>query len=258
MGTLPVLAVLIMVILGALRFWLDVPSEVRSHEVLWFVRDFNVVLIGVSAVFFVLFFFVRLIYRFQVFFSTAMAGLALVVVYTMCLMCLCIATLPQKRTAPFSATWFSIGGCVALLVLVGATTVHVLMLRHRLRVGHSQERTIGNYIAASGSNRSKILWITFGVVAVVPNVLTSGEYLANSFGALALVFFACVTPSLPVEFAYLAYLKAKDRIYWEARPPRMPVEERRRLIRKIVLWVVGIAVAIAAFWIFATNFRAGV
>jgi len=257
-GSLPVLSILIIVLLGACNFWLNVPSDVSGHEVLWFVRDFNVVLIGVSAVFFVSSLSRRLLYRFQVFFSFALAGMALGLVYSICLLPLPLVAFLNVSDKDVSAMLFSVGGLVGLIVLVGSIGVHALMLRHRLRVGHSEKRTIGNLVAVSKSNRSKIFWITFGVVTVVPNVLTSGQYLMNYFAAIGLVFFACVTPSLPVEFAYLAYLKSKDRVYWEARPPGLPKEERRRLTRKIVLWVVGIVVALAAFWVFAKYFTAGV
>ena len=199
-----------------------------------------------------------LLYRFQVVFSAVLAFMGLVMVYTLCSITLPLVAFLNVSDKDVSAMLFSVGGLVGLIVLVGSIGVHALMLRHRLRVGHSEKRTIGNLVAVSKSNRSKIFWITFGLVTVVPTVLTPGQYLMNYFAAIGLVFFACVTPSLPVEFAYLAYLKSKDRVDWEARPPGLPKEERRRLTRKIVLWVVGIVVALSAFWVFAKCFTAGV
>ncbi|WP_233265346.1 hypothetical protein [Leifsonia sp. AG29] len=258
LGNLSVLPVLIMFLVGIVTFGLSLLSADEGREVLSFVRDVNVVIIAISALFMALSVFRKLLYKFQVFFSVALAGMALGLVYGVCLLTVplvAFVNVPDKRV---STVLFAVTGSVGLGVVAAAVVVHALMLRHRLRVGHSEERTIGNFVAVSRSNRSKIVWITFGLVAVVPNVLTSGQYLANSLGALGLIFFACVTPSLPVEFAYLAYLKSKDRAYWEARPPRLPKDERRRLARKTAMWVFGIAVALALFWVFAKNFSAGV
>lgn len=258
LGRFATLALPIIVVLGVLSFGFNELGADKGHEVLPFVRDINLVMIGLSAAFLLLSVFKRLLYRFQVFFSAVLAAMALGLVYAICLLPLPLVAFLNVSDKDVSVMLFSVGGLVGLIFLVGSIGVHVLMLRHRLRVGHSEKRTIGNYVAVSKSNRSKIFWIIFGLVTVVPNVLTSGQYLMNDFAAIGLVFFACVTPSLPVEFAYLAYLKSKDRVYWEARPPGLPKEERRRLTRKIVLWVVGIVVALAAFWVFAKYFTAGV
>ncbi|WP_158861884.1 hypothetical protein [Leifsonia sp. AG29] len=259
LGQLPTLAILILALLGALSYFFNAPSAAQGHQVLWLVRDVNMILIGMSAVVLLISVFRRLLYRFQAMFSTVMAVAALGLVYSVCLLPLPLVTFVETQgEREYRSDIFVIFVIAASAILVGAIVVHALMLRHRLRVGHSEERTIGNFVAVSRSNRSKIVWITFGLVAVVPNVLTSGQYLANSLGAIGLIFFACVTPSLPVEFAYLAYLKSKDRAYWEARPPRLPKDERRRLARKTAMWVFGIAVALALFWVFAKNFSAGV
>jgi hypothetical protein len=258
LGQLAALAILNIFLLGILSYFFNPPRTVRGHELLWFIRDTNFVLIGISLVVLILSMFRRLLYRFQVVFSIVMASGALTMVYSACLLTLPLVTFIDSKQDEYLAEVFMVSGAAASVIVAAATVVHVILLRRRLRSGHSDRRTIGNYVAVSRSSRAKTLWITFAAVAVVPNVLTSGQYLINSLGAIGLVFFACFLPSLPVELGYLAYLKSKDRVYWEARPPRMPVEERRRLIRKVVLWVVGIAVAIAAFWIFATNFRAGV
>lgn len=51
------------------------------------------------------------------------------------------------------------------------------------------------------------------MVALVPNIVTQGQYLTNTVGMLALLTFVVVMPSLPVELTYLAYLKSKDREY---------------------------------------------
>ena len=159
-----------------------------------------------------------LIYRFQVLFSTVLAAMALGWVYCLCLLALPLATFSKAWGKQASADAFVAAGLIAVVLMVGSTVVHALLLRRRLQVGHSKERTGGNFYAVSASNRSKTFWILFGVVAIVPNVLTLGEYLVNSIGGLGLLLLVCVLPSLPVEFAYLAFLKSRDRLYWEKRP----------------------------------------
>ncbi|MEE8737732.1 MAG: hypothetical protein SOI66_02335, partial [Bifidobacterium sp.] len=89
-----------------------------------------------------------------------------------------------------------------------------VLLRHRLRVGFSQERTNGNFMATSKIHVSKSFWIIFAVTMIVPNLLTQGEYLINIFGWCGVLLFSVVFPSPIVEFSYLAYLKAKDKKYW--------------------------------------------
>ncbi|HWV46139.1 MAG TPA: hypothetical protein VN039_09000, partial [Nitrospira sp.] len=224
----------------------------KGYEVLSYVTAANVVVIWISAVVLVLSLFKKLIYRFQVFFSSVMAVMAVGLVYTMCSLSLPIATLTRARGELFYAAFFNIAGLVTVGLLAGATVVHVLLLRRRLRVGHSEKRTIGNYVAVSRANISKMLWINFGVVAlVVPNVLTSGKFLLNFIGIIALIVFACVMTSLPVEFAYLAYLKSKDRVYWETPPRGRSKQERLRVAKKAGLWVFGVAAALTLFWVLA-------
>lgn len=210
------MGVLIAILLGVVNIGPLRPfTGLKGNEVLSFVCDTNVVVIWVCAGFLILSMFKKLIYRFQVLFSAVMAAMAVGLVYSVCLLALPMATLIQTRAEAFSATLFTVTGLSTVVLVAGATAVHVFLLRRRLRLGHSQSRTLGNIVAVSGSNTSKTFWITLGVVMLVPNVLTLGEYLPNTIGVALLVFFACVTTSLPVEFAYLAYLKSKDRVYWE-------------------------------------------
>lgn len=252
MGNLSGLAILTVVLLAVVNLGpLNVPSGFRGYEILSYVAVADFVVICISVTVAVLAVIKSLLYRFQVFFSAVMGVMAACLVYSICLLALPFVTLLQARGEALHATAFAIGGLITLALLAASTSVHVWLLRRRLRVGHSEKRTIGNYVAVSGSNRSKMFWIIFGVVAVVPNLLTGGQYLGNFLFAMMLIFFACVTPSLPVEFGYLAYLKSKDRDYWERRPRPLPRRERLLLARKVVIWVLGIAAALALFWVLA-------
>lgn len=251
LAALPRGPILIIISLGILSYFFNAPADVAGHEILWFVRDVNVVLMGMSAIVFIVSMVRTLVYRFQVTFSIVNAASALGLVYSVCLLTFPMVTFVKGQGTNYPIALFVACAILTMAILLGAAAVHVLLLRRRLRVGHSEKRTIGNFVAVSGSNRSKIMWITLVVAAVLPNVLTSGQYLVNFLGVFGLIFLACVTPSLPVEFAYLAYLKSKDRSYWEVRPRGMPKAERRRLTRKVVLWTVGVVVAAGLFWVFA-------
>jgi hypothetical protein len=192
----------------------------------------------------------RAVFRFQTLFSVVMASMSALLVYSISIMAVVISSF-DSATSRLSPAMFYVIGAAALVLTGGASGFHALLLRRRLRLGHSENRTVGNYLAVSRSNTSKIYWATFGLVMIIPNVLTQGQYLVNCIGIIMLIVFACFTTSLPVEFAYLAYLKSKDRDYWE-RPPRPVAKEvRLRLARKIVVWVVGVTGALALFWVLA-------
>lgn len=196
-----------------------------------------------------------LIFRFQVFFSSLLAVFATFLVYTLCLMGLALITLAKRGShTTFDFALVPVVGVVGLLYVCGATVVHVLLLRKRLRDGHSEARTWGNLVAASSVYSSKSMWIIFGVVMIVPNVLTQGQYLTNMIGVLGSLLFATVVPSLPVEFTYLAYLKSQDMRYWEHRPGRLVRSkgEVRAIVKKVALWV-GIVFAFCVVMLVLTK-----
>jgi hypothetical protein len=192
------------------------------------------------------------IYRFQAFSSGVMAAMSALFVYAICLLALVVMSFDGARGEGLSPSVFGIAGMLSLPLVAGATAVHVVLLRRRLVLGHSEKRTVGNYVAVSRSSRSQTFWVSFGLVALAgPNVLTGGQYLITSIGVIMLVVFALFTTSLPVEFAYLAYLKSKDRAYWERPPRALPRRERLRVARKVVLWVLAIAAGVGLFWVLA-------
>lgn len=245
LGTLSVLAIVSAFILGIGSIGPLNASNFPGYEFFSHLDNAHLMIIWMCAGFVLLSMFKKLTYRFQVFFTAAMAVMAAGSVYAMCLMAATIAAIPHTRDIHLFVVLFTIFGLIAVVLVAGSIVVHVLLLRHRLRVGHSEARTIGNIVAVSRANRSKTFWIILAVVAVVPNVVTFGQYLGNSLGVIGLIVFVCVTPSLPVEFAYLAYLKSKDRAYWEARPAPRSKRERLRIAKKAGWWVFGIVAGIA-------------
>ena len=132
------------------------------------------------------------------------------------------------------------------MYLCGAILVHVLLLRKRLLEGHSEKRTMGNYLAASSVYSSKSLWIIFGVAVIGPNLLTGGRYVLVTLGALMFLVFASAFTSLPVEIGYLTYLKSRDKKYWEERPPKIVVPraqkraQRTAALKKVAKWLLAV------------------
>jgi len=71
------------------------------------------------------------------------------------------------------------------------------------------------------------------------------------------VLFACVLSGFPVEVAYLAYLKSKDRGYWEI-PPKLSAREKQQLwadrfrfTRKLLIKGGLIAAGVVLFFVWA-------
>lgn len=194
------------------------------------------------------------VFRFQVFASSLSVLFALIGwVYALCFLALGIASFVNDPAyfggAMVSRDRLTLLSAVGCLYVCGAVCVHVLLLRKRLREGHSAKRTLGNLVAASSVYSSKSVWIIFGAAVIVPNVLTEGEYVMLTFGILGFLLFASVTTSLPVEFAYLTYLKSRDRKYWEERPPKEVIEKAGvvRGLKKFGKWaliVIGAIVVI--------------
>ena len=193
-----------------------------------------------------------LVYRFQVFFSALLVVLVSFLGYAMCLVAWSIGTMFvfATMTLVYTPEVYVIFGLVATLYISGASVVQIVLLRHRLRVGHSEERTMGNFLAASSAYSSKSLWIIFAVALIGPNLLTGGQYVMLTVGGLMFLVFASAFPSLPVEFGYLTYLKSRDKKYWERRPPKVVVgrAQKIRVLKKIGKWVliiVGSIIVIA-------------
>ena len=198
------------------------------------------------------------VFRYQVLSSGLMVFFAVAGwVYALALLTVGLATYdsgPQSG-AGFSSARLAVAGVVAPVYVLSATVVHVLLLRRRLRTGYSEERTIGNYRAASSVFSSKSLWIILAVALIAPILLVGGRYLLATAGTVLFLVIVSITTSLPVEFGYLTYLKSRDRTYWEARParvvtPRGVKAARWKKVRKWALIVLGIfaAVVLVGVW----------
>lgn len=229
LGRLPALALLVGFLLLVCNIGpLNAPKEYRGYEALSNLSGANVILIWLCVIVLGLSMFKSLTHRFQIISSAFMTGMAVMLVYALCLLTLPIATLLQARGEPIYAILFDVGGLLTVVLVVCATIVHVVLLRRRLAVGHSERRTIGNFRAVSSSSRWKVFWVACGVALIVPNAVTQGQYVGNTLGAAALIVLAAVMPGLAVECAYLTHLKATDRVYWERLPDAMRQQHRRK------------------------------
>ncbi len=122
---------------------------------------------------------------------------------------------------------------LTILLFLSSISVNVLLLKQRLKVGFSEKRAQKNYFALSGVFGR----IGFGVILGVTLI---GGILAKSitavFGIGLTILFVTVFPSVIVEFGYLAYLKGKNRQYWEVvsdKQSKTPVEKKRALLKLI-------------------------
>lgn len=199
----------------------------------------HIVVIGFSFLVWVLSAFRGWIFRFQVLATSLMGFFAFMLVYASCFLFISIGSSVDDPLGGqmVALDRLALLGVLGFFWLCGAFVVHVVLLRKRLRVGHSAQRTVGNLIAVSRVSRYKTAWITFGVIMVGGNIATRNQYVPMTIGVLGLLFLASVMPSLPVEFAYLAFLKSKDHRYWEKRPPqKVEKQERRSRLRTILKW----------------------
>lgn len=192
----------------------------------------HLVVIGLSLLVLLASFFKSWIYRFQTF-TTSLMGIfaAIGIVYAACFLGIAWATAKDVgENTIFDPAYFPAAAIFGIAYLGGAIVVHILLLRKRLREGHSAARAMGNLAAVSGAYKAKSFWIISGVVAIATiagNTITRGQYTTFTIGTLAFLVFASITPSLPIELAYLTHLKAHDRRYWESRPPKVPKKESK-------------------------------
>jgi hypothetical protein len=229
LGRLPALALLVGFLLLVCNIGpLNAPKEYVGYEALAHLSAANVILIWMCVVVFGLSMFKGLTLRFQIISSACMTGMAVMLVYALCLLTLPMATLLQARGERIYAILFDVGGLLSVVLIVSAMIVHVVLLRRRLVMGHSERRTIGNFRAIFSSNRLKVFWVACGVAVIVPNVVTQGQYVGNTLGAAALIFLGAVMPGLAVECAYLTHLKTTDRGYWERLPDKQRNQRQRR------------------------------
>ena len=230
----PMMAFVTVFVLGLDTYFLRAMVFYNGYSMLLPLLYVHLVVIGFSLVVWVLSAFRGWMFRFQVFATNLMGFFATIWVYSLCFMALMVQS-PTGST--FVRERLVVLGVVGLVLVCGAFVVHVVLLRKRLRVGHSAQRTVGNLIAVSRVSRYKTAWITFGVIMVGGNIAARGQYVPMTIGVLGLLVFASVMPSLPVEFAYLAFLKSKDHRYWEKRPPqKVEKQERRSRLRTILKW----------------------
>jgi hypothetical protein len=248
---LPMMALLTAILLSITGPWLGSLVFYAGYPALLPLFYAQIAILGFSLLMIVLSAFRWWVFRHQVLASSFTVFFAVVGwVYALCFISICMATV---EIGPFGSTEFSstrllLTGIVGPLYVCGATLAHVLLLRRRLREGHSEKRTMGNYLAASSVYSSRSLWIIFAVAVIGPNVITGGRYVLATAGLLMFLLFASVVTSLPVEFGYLTYLKARDKKYWEERPPKIVMERAQKIavLKKVGKWALIVLAVVVA------------
>lgn len=237
---------------GLLLTWLLKQASVYAHIVEFkggvYVFAFLTVfmgLIGVSS------FFTKTVYHFQNFFSALFC--VLVIILTVFIWMLCyFAVLYVKANTMFSPSGL-FGKIIILLsvvIFLFSIGVNIYLLHHRLKIGFSETRTNKNFLAVTGVYSSKILGIIFGMVMLVPPILTQGKYLMNMFGVLCILGISIIFLSPIVEFSYLAYLKSKSKIYWEKAPLRkIKISDEKIKLKKRIILILYLALSILSVYL---------
>lgn len=203
----------------------------------------------------------KLLYKFQKFFSLVLC-IFIIILTLFVFMLFYFMSLYIKANTMFSPSGFygRTISALSLSVLIVSMVVNILLIHHRLKVGFSETRTSKNFLAISGAYSPKTLVIIFVSVVIVPNILTQGRYLLNVFGIICLLGISIIFPNLIVEFSYLAYLKTKNKKFWEGKPSSKnwgldgsvsSVNNKKRMKYKLII-VLYIILSIAFFYLTGT------
>lgn len=239
---LPLMSFMTATMVGVVTFLLVSMIFYNDHEQEFLPLFYaHIVVMAFSVLVWMLSFFRGWVFRFQVLSTGLMAFFAVAGwLYACCFLAAGIASVVDNPEGGkmISADILAIFAVWGSLLIIGATVTHVLLLRRRLRVGHSAQRTMANLFAQSSVYSSKSLWLIFGATVIGPQIITQGKYLALTLGTLIFLFLAWVFTELVVEAFYFVYLKSQDKQYWEKRPPRQTEQrEKKQLLKKIMKWV---------------------
>lgn len=225
-------------------------SMVLSHGERMFEPWFrtHLVLIGLSLLLCLLGAAKSWVFRFQVLSTALMACLAAVGwVYAVNLMPLSMASMVGSASGgKISIQRFAILGTAGVVFALVAMVVNMLLLRRRLRQGHSEERTLGNLGVPMSAARLKMGLLVVGAVFIAANLATGGVHFLFITGSMGFVLLAGITTSLVVEMLYLTHLKSRNRDFWEEAPAPRTVARRDLgpLLKKVVMWTL---IAVGAF-----------
>lgn len=179
-----------------------------------------------------------ILYKFQVFSSIMLVILMVLMTFELLYICYILSV--------YTTNNFNWGSPLAniFVILMGGTYLgsfiyNAFWLRKQLAAGFSEERTMKNYLAST-IYEPESLCIIFGCTA-------TGSVLAGSvkqiFGFAAGLLFVIAFSRLHIELLYAAYLRMKDKAYWEIAP--VPVKKgprEKQLVR--IKWLKAVNVLI--------------
>lgn len=169
------------------------------------------------------------IYKHQNFSSVLFACFTVALSFVLGFLCLMIVVIPDgidwKGTVNNAYCILVIGTYIISLIY------NIIWLKKQLIKGFSEERAQKNYLAST-LYKSNSMWIIFGFT-MAGGVLTGIAQRIFGFGAG--VFLVTVFSRLNIEASYSAYLRIKDKRYWE-EPPEKPILTKKELRAVRLKW----------------------
>lgn len=155
------------------------------------------------------------IYKHQIFSSVLLACFTVTLSFVLGFMCLMIVGIPD------GIDWKSTVNNAYLILVIGTYIIsliyNIIWLKKQLTNGFSEKRAQKNYLAST-IYESNSMWIIFG--CTMAGGMLAG-YAERIFGFGAGAFFVAVFSRLNVETSYSAYLRIKDKRYWEEPPEKL-------------------------------------
>ena len=167
----------------------------------------------------------KLLYAHQAFFSTVFAILGLLTGYSVSLMgfeLFAFSTYQYGSQSNLIAqTQFTL--IIWAVTWSVAMVFYTLLLLRILRHGISRKFTMQNYGAIKKVMSSKSMGIIYAC-SILGTILgkANNANMTAILGMAGLIFFSLVMPVVPFEFGYLAYLKWRDRRFWQPTPTPQP------------------------------------
>lgn len=177
----------------------------------------------------------KLLFKFQVFFSFMISLMLIIMAYIIIGLAYIISIVDFKQgDNVLSPNLYTQAlSIMAVLILTASTIINIYLLQKRLKNGISETQNQKDILVVIKRVLSSRFMVILALVVIIPNIVTMGAFLTNTVGIILLTFFCIVFPNPIVEFTYLAYLKIKDKKYWQEmieEEIETPVEKRTKLV----------------------------
>jgi hypothetical protein len=224
----------------------------------WYVT--HICVIGFTFIFAILTSIPKLLYKFQILFSTFYVVLGVVLEYSVSLVGfdLFVISTYQKNNPMNTLNKAYLGliiwGAIAFLGYVG----FAIFLSHIIRHGISAQKTAQNNKITSSAHNPKNLIVIF-VFSMIASIFArvGGSVLGENvfyiiigiIGMCALIFLGVIMLDVPFEAGFLAYLKWRDRRFWQEAPKvwhRWTPGRKKKWRRRAIIWGSVVVVLVVA------------